>query len=107
MVNFPNADVVTRMFHTLDAMGVETATLLLLVLFLIIGIAGAVTEAYAPGFGIPGAIGIIGFACFFSLSHIKGILQDLTANGREGANTAGTIVIIRLGNPGPAHFGMQ
>jgi membrane-bound serine protease (ClpP class) len=41
--------------------------LLLLGLFLVIGIAGVLTEAHVPGFGIPGAIGIIGFACFFYL----------------------------------------
>jgi membrane-bound serine protease (ClpP class) len=37
----------------------------LLVLCLIIGVAGAIVEAGVPGFGVPGVIGIIGFACFF------------------------------------------
>ncbi len=40
---------------------------MLLVIFLIMGFAGAFTEAHMPGFGIPGAVGIIGFACFFAI----------------------------------------
>jgi len=38
---------------------------MLLVLCLVIGIAGAIVEAGVPGFGVPGVVGIIGFACFF------------------------------------------
>ncbi|MBP5233379.1 MAG: hypothetical protein J6333_08225, partial [Planctomycetes bacterium] len=38
-----------------------------LVAFLVIGVAGTLTEMHAPGFGLPGAAGIIGFACFFYL----------------------------------------
>lgn len=45
--------------------GLEASTVILLGLFLMIGIAGAVTEVFSPGFGVPGAIGIIGFTCFF------------------------------------------
>jgi membrane-bound serine protease (ClpP class) len=39
---------------------------MVLAAFLIIGIAGIVVESQVPGFGIPGVVGIIGFACFFS-----------------------------------------
>lgn len=38
---------------------------LLLIISLAVGIAGSFAEASMPGFGIPGAIGIIGFATFF------------------------------------------
>lgn len=45
----------------------DKVTTMLLVICLIVGIAGTFTEAHMPGFGIPGAMGIIGFACFFMI----------------------------------------
>lgn len=39
--------------------------IMLLIICLVAGIAGSFTEASVPGFGLPGAIGIIGFTCFF------------------------------------------
>lgn len=39
--------------------------ILLLIVSLAVGIAGSFAEASMPGFGIPGAVGIIGFATFF------------------------------------------
>jgi len=40
---------------------------LALTIFLLVGVAGTLTEMHTPGFGIPGACGIIGFASFFYL----------------------------------------
>ena len=40
---------------------------MLLVFCLIIGVAGTFTEMSMPGFGIPGALGLIGFASFFTI----------------------------------------
>lgn len=40
---------------------------MLLILCLIIGVAGTFTEMNLPGFGIPGALGLIGFASFFTI----------------------------------------
>ncbi|MHC4871066.1 MAG: NfeD family protein [Planctomycetota bacterium] len=39
---------------------------MILVAFLIIGIAGLIVESQVPGFGVPGVVGIIGFAAFFA-----------------------------------------
>ncbi len=44
---------------------------MLLVLCLIIGIAGTFTEMNMPGFGIPGALGLIGFASFFTILFLN------------------------------------
>ncbi len=49
--------------------------LLLLGIFLIVGIAGTLTEMHAPGFGIPGACGIIGFAGFFAILVMHGTAE--------------------------------
>ncbi|MBN2713325.1 MAG: ATP-dependent Clp protease proteolytic subunit [Planctomycetes bacterium] len=79
--NIPQEDIVTAdisegKFELPDIdLEIDTATILLLVLFLVIGIAGVVTEAHAPGFGIPGAIGIIGFASFFVVLVLQGHAQ--------------------------------
>ncbi len=50
----------------------KPVTLFLVGLFLALGIAGVVTEMHMPGFGIPGAIGIIGFAGFFTILVLHG-----------------------------------
>ncbi|GEM_PF-1425274 len=66
------ADVVEGTFElrnllpSLDDIGLPVWVLVLLGVFLIVGIAGIVTEFHAPGTGIPAAIGIIGFVCFFT-----------------------------------------
>lgn len=44
---------------------------MLLVLCLIIGVAGTFTEMNMPGFGIPGALGLIGFASFFTILFLN------------------------------------
>lgn len=49
-----------------------TWKVVLLAIFLIIGIAGVLAEMHLPGFGIPGACGIIGFGCFFLLLFLHG-----------------------------------
>ncbi len=41
--------------------------IMLLVFCLIVGIAGSFTEMSIPGFGLPGALGLIGFASFFTI----------------------------------------
>ncbi len=50
----------------------STPKMMLLAVFLILGIAGALTEFYTPGFGIPGAVSLIGFAGFFSILFLDG-----------------------------------
>ncbi len=42
-------------------------------LFLIIGAAGVFIEMKTPGFGLPGIVGIIGFAIFFFGSYVAGL----------------------------------
>jgi len=63
---------VTSFFGKLGGEELSTVELLLLGLFLAVGIAGILTEIHIPGFGIPGALGIIGFVCFFALLVLHG-----------------------------------
>ncbi len=44
---------------------------MILILCLIVGIAGTLTEMSMPGFGLPGALGIIGFASFFTILFLN------------------------------------
>ena len=44
---------------------------MLLIFCLIIGIAGTLAEMNMPGFGIPGALGLIGFASFFTILFLN------------------------------------
>ena len=55
-----------KLIPSIDDLGLPVWVVVLLGVFLIVGIAGLVTEYHAPGSGIPAAIGIIGFVCFFS-----------------------------------------
>ncbi len=48
-----------------DKIGLSNWLIMLLVICLLAGIAGTLTELSIPGFGLPGAIGIIGFSSFF------------------------------------------
>ena len=52
---------------------------LLLVVFLLVGVAGTLTEMHTPGFGLPGAFGLIGFSCFFYIliSHDRAEWYEL------------------------------
>ncbi len=63
-----------KLLPKFDDLGLPVWVVVLLGLFLIVGIAGVVTEYQAPGSGIPLAIGIIGFVCFFTtlLMHDRG-----------------------------------
>lgn len=56
-----------KLIPSMNDLGLPIWVLVLLGVFLIVGIAGVVTEFQAPGTGIPAAIGIIGFVCFFSV----------------------------------------
>ncbi len=49
---------------------------MILVAFLIIGIAGIIVESQVPGFGVPGIIGLIGFAGFFSVLLFNGKAEE-------------------------------
>ncbi|MDR1519360.1 MAG: ATP-dependent Clp protease proteolytic subunit [Planctomycetota bacterium] len=55
-----------KLIPSMDDLGLPVWVVLLLGVFLVVGVAGVITEYHAPGSGIPIAIGIIGFACFFS-----------------------------------------
>ncbi len=55
-----------KLLPSIDDLGLPVWVLVLLGVFLIVGVAGIVTEFQAPGTGVPAAIGIIGFVCFFS-----------------------------------------
>lgn len=44
---------------------------MLLIFCLIIGVAGTLAEMNMPGFGIPGALGLIGFASFFTILFLN------------------------------------
>ncbi len=63
-----------KLIPKLGDLGLPTWVILLLGVFLVVGIAGVATEYHAPGSGIPLAIGIIGFVCFFAtlLMHDRG-----------------------------------
>ena len=63
-----------KLIPSIDDLGLPVWVVVLLGVFLVVGIAGLVTEYHAPGSGIPAAIGIIGFVCFFStlLMHDRG-----------------------------------
>ncbi len=63
-----------KLIPSVDDLGLPVWVIVLLGVFLVIGIAGIVTEFHAPGSGIPAAVGIIGFICFFStlLMHDRG-----------------------------------
>ncbi len=69
--DFPRADIVYP--HVPTGRGtMKIWTQLLVAVFLIVGITGAFAEMSMPGFGIPGACGIIGFAGFFLLLFFHG-----------------------------------
>jgi membrane-bound serine protease (ClpP class) len=68
--DFPRADLVYPAVATGRTMAVWTQ--LLVAVFLVIGITGAFAEMSMPGFGIPGACGIIGFAGFFLILFFHG-----------------------------------
>ena len=55
-----------KLIPSVDDIGLPVWVVVLLGVFLVVGVAGIVTEFHAPGSGIPAAIGIIGFVCFFS-----------------------------------------
>jgi membrane-bound serine protease (ClpP class) len=55
-----------KLIPSIDDIGLPVWVVVLLGVFLVVGVAGIVTEFQAPGTGIPAAIGIIGFVCFFS-----------------------------------------
>ena len=55
-----------KLIPSINELGLPIWVLVLLGVFLIVGVAGIVTEFHSPGAGIPAAIGIIGFVCFFS-----------------------------------------
>ncbi len=63
-----------KLIPSIDDLGLPIWVIVLLGVFLVVGVAGIVTEFQAPGSGIPAAIGIIGFVCFFStlLMHDRG-----------------------------------
>lgn len=63
-----------KLIPSVSDLGLPVWVVVLLGLFLVVGIAGVVTEFHAPGTGLPAAIGIIGFVCFFStlLMHDRG-----------------------------------
>ncbi|GHV23439.1 peptidase [Planctomycetales bacterium] len=53
----------------LDSFSLGRGLTLALAVFLLLGVAGTLVEFHTPGFGLPGALGIIGFACFFYLLY--------------------------------------
>ncbi len=55
-----------KLLPSMGDLGLPVWVVVLLGVFLVVGIAGIVTEFQAPGSGVPAAIGIIGFVCFFS-----------------------------------------
>ncbi len=63
-----------KLIPKLGDLGLPVWVIALLGVFLVVGIAGLATEYHAPGSGIPLAIGIIGFVCFFAtlLMHDRG-----------------------------------
>ncbi len=63
-----------KLLPSMEDLGLPVWVVLLLAVFLVVGIAGFVTEYHAPGSGIPMAAGIIGFVCFFAtlLMHDRG-----------------------------------
>ncbi len=63
-----------KLIPKIDDLGLPIWVIVLLGLFLVVAVAGFVTEYHAPGSGIPIAIGIIGLVCFFStlLMHDRG-----------------------------------
>ncbi|MCC8191235.1 MAG: ATP-dependent Clp protease proteolytic subunit [Planctomycetes bacterium] len=63
-----------KLIPSVEDFGLPVWVIVLLGVFLVVGIAGLVTEYHAPGTGVPAAIGIIGFVCFFStlLMHDRG-----------------------------------
>ncbi|MDR1745259.1 MAG: ATP-dependent Clp protease proteolytic subunit [Planctomycetota bacterium] len=63
-----------KLIPKIDDLGLPVWVIVLLGVFLVVAVAGFVTEYHAPGSGIPAAIGIIGLVCFFStlLMHDRG-----------------------------------
>ncbi len=63
-----------KLIPSMADLGLPVWVVLLLAVFLVVGIAGFVTEYHAPGSGVPMAAGIIGFTCFFAtlLMHDRG-----------------------------------
>ena len=58
---------IKKLLPKLEDLGLPVWVIILLGVFLVVGVAGLVTEYHAPGTGLPAAIGIIGFASFFAL----------------------------------------
>jgi membrane-bound serine protease (ClpP class) len=50
--------------------------IMVLVLCIVLGVAGAVVEAGTPGFGLGGIVSILGFASFFSIFALHGTAND-------------------------------
>ncbi len=63
-----------KLIPKIDDLGLPVWVIVLLGLFIVVAVAGFVTEYHAPGSGVPAAIGIIGLVCFFStlLMHDRG-----------------------------------
>ncbi|MDR3210404.1 MAG: ATP-dependent Clp protease proteolytic subunit [Planctomycetota bacterium] len=63
-----------KLIPSLEDFGLPIWVLALLGVFLIVGVAGVITEFHAPGTGVPAAMGIIGFAGFFCIlfTHDRG-----------------------------------
>lgn len=66
-----NSDIV-KIEGEEDSLDMNVKLQMLLVAFLIIGIAGIIVESQVPGFGVPGVVGIIGFAAFFTTLFFNG-----------------------------------
>ena len=63
-----------KLIPKIEDLGLPVWVVVLLGVFLVVAVAGFVTEYHAPGSGVPAAIGIIGVVCFFStlLMHDRG-----------------------------------
>lgn len=72
IINVDIADGEIDPLKILDRLQLSNWVLFLLIVFLVMGIAGTFTEIHLPGFGVPGAMGLIGFACFFYVLFAHG-----------------------------------
>ena len=70
-VDLPEGDINPLKLLNFEKWKMGKGLTMLLIFCLLIGVAGTFTEMNVPGFGVPGALGLIGFASFFAILFLN------------------------------------
>ena len=70
-VDLPEGEMNPLKLLNFDKWKMSKGLTMLLIFCLLIGVAGTFTEMHIPGFGLPGALGLIGFASFFTILFLN------------------------------------